>query len=582
MARSPGAGRRPSPLLRRNQLLLLVAPVVAFALLAWQRRWMQEDAFINLRIVDQVVAGHGPVFDAGQRVEAYTSPLWLGVLVLLRVLLGWAVPMEWLAVLAGGALAVAGVGALVAGAAWLQVRHRRDRAAPPRLLVPAGVALLLGVPAVWDFATSGLETGLAVGWVGACFLALSRQACRADAEPPGPPVPVGVAVLLGLGPLVRPELVLYSVAFAIAAVRLSSTDRRGWAGRAGAFLALPLAYQLFRMGFFAAVVPNTALAKDAGSSLWDRGLRYFGNFAAAYALVVPALLLVALVAVTRPWRANRRWTAVALALAGPAVLQVLYVIEVGGDYMHGRFFVVPLVALAAPVAVVPVRFAGGRWRWQAPLLTGLAAWMLVAGIHLRPPVLDGVAIDDQRAAVVGYTHHQHPVRAGDQPAFFVVAARDLRRAARPGVFADNPDLVAPRVVVLPRRPGLGGAAANDAIGVTGYLLGTDVLLIDRAGLAEPIAARMPGTGTDARAGSAHSLPPDWLLARAGVRDDHLTPGARQALQALRCGALGRLVADTERPLTIGRFVGNVVDAFGNTTLRVPAGPADARRTFCGS
>ena len=60
---------------------VVFVPALIVAAGGWQHRWMDEDAFINLRIVDQIFAGHGPVFNAGERVEAATSPLWLAVLV---------------------------------------------------------------------------------------------------------------------------------------------------------------------------------------------------------------------------------------------------------------------------------------------------------------------------------------------------------------------------------------------------------------------------------------------------------------------------------------------------------------------
>ncbi len=446
--------------------------------------------------------------------------------------------------------------------------------------MPAGVLVLLGVPALWDFASSGLETGLAVGWIGACAWALSHQARIGNRHRQRPELPLASAVLLGLGPLIRPELALYSLAFGVAAAHLSDPGRRHRLTRLGAYLALPVAYQIFRMGFFATLVPNTALAKDATDTLWGRGLRYFGNFAGAYALVVPAVALIALVVISRPWRANRAWTTVAVALVVPAVLHTVYVIGIGGDYMHGRFFVVPLVALCAPVAVVALRLSGAVWRFQVAVLTALVGWALISGVDLRPPPSDGIAIDDQRALVVAYTHHQHPVRVGDQPDFLQSAGRDLRARARGDVFADRLDLIRPDIAVLPRARGAGPAAKNDAIGVAGWLLGTDVDLIDPAGLADPVAARQP-TSSDVRAGSAHSLDPDWLAAVARVRRDHLSPGAVQAERALRCGALARFRDDVDDPLTAGRFLGNLADAFANTTLSVPASPEAAVRKFCG-
>ena len=51
-----------------------VPPALMVAVGGWPHRWMDEDAFINLRIVDQIFAGHGPVFNAGERVEAGDEP----------------------------------------------------------------------------------------------------------------------------------------------------------------------------------------------------------------------------------------------------------------------------------------------------------------------------------------------------------------------------------------------------------------------------------------------------------------------------------------------------------------------------
>ena len=43
---------------------------------AWERRWIADDGLIVLRTVRNMLAGNGPVFNAGERVEANTSTLW--------------------------------------------------------------------------------------------------------------------------------------------------------------------------------------------------------------------------------------------------------------------------------------------------------------------------------------------------------------------------------------------------------------------------------------------------------------------------------------------------------------------------
>ncbi|MDQ6697482.1 MAG: hypothetical protein M3Z46_08505, partial [Actinomycetota bacterium] len=63
-----------------SRLVAVVMPAVILAVAGWLRRWTTDDAFINYRIVRMIIEGHGPVFNIGQRVEAYTSPLWIAVL----------------------------------------------------------------------------------------------------------------------------------------------------------------------------------------------------------------------------------------------------------------------------------------------------------------------------------------------------------------------------------------------------------------------------------------------------------------------------------------------------------------------
>ena len=62
------------------RMLVLFSPVLILSYLGWRHRWIADDAFINFRIVKQLEAGHGPVFNIGTRVESGTSPLWLAVL----------------------------------------------------------------------------------------------------------------------------------------------------------------------------------------------------------------------------------------------------------------------------------------------------------------------------------------------------------------------------------------------------------------------------------------------------------------------------------------------------------------------
>src|ERR1700724_1904746 len=56
--------------------LSVLVVTVLFGWGAWQRRWIADDGLIVLRTVRNLLAGNGPVFNIGERVEANTSVVW--------------------------------------------------------------------------------------------------------------------------------------------------------------------------------------------------------------------------------------------------------------------------------------------------------------------------------------------------------------------------------------------------------------------------------------------------------------------------------------------------------------------------
>jgi hypothetical protein len=78
------------------QPLVLALPVATLLGAGWVHRSITDDGFIYLRVVQQIGAGNGPVFNVGERVEAFTGVLWVALLALLDLLT--PIRLEWLAV----------------------------------------------------------------------------------------------------------------------------------------------------------------------------------------------------------------------------------------------------------------------------------------------------------------------------------------------------------------------------------------------------------------------------------------------------------------------------------------------------
>ncbi|HEY7136272.1 MAG TPA: hypothetical protein VIB48_14525 [Acidimicrobiia bacterium] len=561
---------------RRLGLVLTIAlPALALGVLAWRHRWTADDGFIHFRVVEQLLHGNGPVFNPGERVEASTSPAWVGVLALAKLAL--PVRLEYLALWLSLLASVFGLVASGLGAVPLATGAEPTWASRPnRLLVPCGTLIVVALPPFWDYATSGLEMGLTFGWLGACFwatVAYARASARVQSRRRW-----WVAVLVGVGPLIRPDLGVFSVCFLLALLVVS--DRRGWRSRlamVGAAVAIPAAYELFRMGYYAALVPNTAIAKSAGTAEWRRGVHYVGNFVRPYWLAVPLALLAVVLATLglRLVRDNeRRLLAVAAAPIVGSALHALYVVRVGGDYMHARMLLPALFAFTMPVAVVAVRTR------TATVVTSLVAvWALVCAVALRAP-------GDDRRLAVDSVHKAHPVTLEDfrnHPwlVYTRQAKVDLRRYGRVLLI---PNGSTSRVLPLLASVDARGALAAGAIGMESYAAGTDLFIVDEFGLADPVGSRFSGQPLTEKGHDKHMSTP-WVEARVtqpgSDHDFYVAYPAAAARRAMSCGDLARLLHDVQAPLTFGRFLGNVVDSPRLTRLTVPSDPLKATTRFCG-
>lgn len=604
----------------RVTFLLTTALIALFAALAWRNRWVADDGFINLRVVENIRAGLGPVWNAGERVEIYTSPLWVLLLWLTSSLFSF-VALEWVAVGLGilGMLAGLALGARGSWLLWTSIGRTG-------VGLPLGLGIVVVLNPLWDFASSGLETGLSFFWIGGCFWLLARlHAAGAAQRRTGwrralPRVSVGYAtVAVGLGPLVRPDLAVFSAAYFVAVLVLAGRDWRRWLKLAAAAAALPLAYQIFRMGYFASLQPNTALAKEAGLSYWSRGLTYLKDFVTPYALYLPIGLVLAFVATDlrggpRPPRAAIA-TALAPVVAGS--VHALYVVRVGGDFMHGRLLLPGLFGILLPLLVVVPRALS----WNSILAAAVVPWAIICALTLEPDYADRLEVGrivDERGFYAIASKQQHPVTLDDYGDFgWVKAGRrlhDLSEADRRALVLRIPFLTdgSVRVSGEPRADIDARVVAGfGTVGMMGYAAGPEVHVVDTYALGDPIAARTnigpllipPGTILEyeptsesreytvapprSRPGHEKYLPTEWIVARFAPPGRTSFPGVVlrpekvvAARRALGCPRIRRIFEAISTPLDLGRFASNIRASFELTTDRFPAEPDAAERAVC--
>jgi arabinofuranosyltransferase len=396
-------------------------------------------------------------------------------------------------------------------------------------------------------------------------------------------------MLLGLGPLIRPDFATFSFAFVVLVMVCFDHDWPARLRTLGLALTLPGGYELFRAGYYGALVPNTAFAKEAGTTRWGQGVKYLFDFNRPYQLWIPLLMLivvgvlpVVIAGIRRRGPEARDRALVVLAVVGGGLLEAVYVVRVGGDFMHARMLIPALFALILPAAVVPLH----RWPLMPVLVVLWAVVVAFSGrvtypLHPGPSVFIGPqGIADERGYYTTAAGSSHPVTLSDYRRFqdqqMGLAAKELAKA---GHRADLVSRGQAHPVV---------AALN--VGMLSYAAGPDVYVWDQRGLGDVMGARLE-LAHRGRPGHEKLLDTSWLDARFAtpeeltrIATDDPVLGARveAARRAIECGSLSQLLHATTDHLTVSRFLDNLGVATSLYRLRISNDPVSDVARFCSS
>ena len=279
----------------------------------------------------------------------------------------------------------------------------------------------------------------------------------------------------------------------------------------------------------------------------------------------------------RSWtEQNRRIVIATAAMLAAGLVHSLYIVAIGGDYMHGRLLLPAFFAIALPasIALPPITasaVAHGRRAFVVGGISALAAvWALVSVVFFRPPPVPRTIllspISDWRT-VSG-------ARLEPIDTAFGLNGNEAAAAYARGVrgyfkIADKEP--------LPARDPNGFFITMGSIGVPAFDAGRRLWVIDIGGLAEPLAARtdpVPGRA----AGHRKQIDEAWYDARFGATISTRKDDA--ARHALTCGPIPKLLEAVDAKMTPGRFFSNIFHSFGYTRLKIPADPVVAEQKFC--
>lgn len=440
--------------------------------------WVSDDGYITFRSIENWIHGYGLVFNVGERVQTFTHPLWLFLQSLFYLLTRlFDSPFRLNKLFYGNIVLCFILSILTISLYSFKV------ARSPQIGI-MGVLILTLSKAYIDYSTSGLENPLS-HFLALCFFGLFLFSEKDDSRHV-----TALAFLAGLGALNRLDTILVFFPALSLLIWSSSNKLKTILAIFIGFIPLVL-LELYSLFYYGSLFPNTAIAKlNTGIqkiTLLKQGAYYFLN---SLRLDPITLVVIAFSVALAVFSKNMRRISAAIGIS----LYLCYVMYIGGDFMSGRYFSLPLILAVVLLSSFELK---SSMLYGGSLIAILAIGLLpfVTTIERRPTYgenrennlvfFDAHKIADERLVYRERTGLLAAVQ-GNSPK--VVYAQEAW-AYSPG---------------YPREVHVVGA-----MGLNGYRDGPNIHVIDANGLADPLIARMPLEDTwNFRIGHFHHIIPD--------------------------------------------------------------------------
>jgi len=403
--------------------------------------WLNDDSLFTIRTILNWLDGYGPVFNLGERVQAYTHPLWFLVLSLFLAVSNSIYLAVFLASLVLSLATVAIIIGRISTSFW------------GGLL--AMIALLCS-KAFIDYCSSGLENPLSH-----LLLTLACYCAFAFDQTAQKKWLIYFSLCVAGVFLTRNDLVLCLAPLMVYVFFKARSGKHScWPAivMGGIPIVAWLGFSLFYYGF---PFPNTAYAKLGNGialiELITQGRYYFLDSLINDPMTLSVIVLGFCIAV--------RSTRLVQALALGVFAYLLYILVIGGDFMSGRFFSAPFLLMVIAIAHTPL-----SKRFTLAILVPLSflgAWNLSTNIvgdnpriALIPPFPNGIA-DERRVHQPLYSVSNF---FAQQPPYLFNPVRGMQGE--------------PRIEVMCH------AAAGIRDGIALHI-------VDVCGLADPLLSRLP-------------------------------------------------------------------------------------------
>ena len=444
--------------------------------LAVQRAWINDDAYITFRTVDNFIHGYGLTWNVTERVQAYTHPLWM---LLLSMFDFFTHQIYATSLVLSLGLSFAGVYLLAKKMALSQIA------------AVLAVLVLSFSSAFVDYSTSGLENPLSYFLLALFLLIYFRKSAKNKL--------FWLSFVASLALCNRMDTGI----FYIFPIMYEFLRERSWRSLARVITGQTpfIAWEIFSIVYYGFPFPNTAYAKLSAAIpdllYYQWSLSYY-HFTLAYDPITIFGILCGLGAAVY----KKEWRTWAVAAGIPFYL--LYLVRIGGDFMGGRYFALPLFCAMLLVSRIPLRVMSLSRASGLPALVFVIIFQayyvtpIVGNIFHKDPTQMEKGVSDER---LQYAENSGLVYLIDK-AFERVMLQNWQAIKWPDTNWGADGERMKRLAETSQQ----SVFISGNIGYKGFNAGPKVYIIDMYALPEPLLARLPVL-TDAKEHVGHLLRP---------------------------------------------------------------------------
>ena len=427
-----------------------------YLLIVFMGAWLSDDSFITFRTIDNFIKGYGLTWNIGERVQAYTHPLWMFLLSGFYFITREIYYTSTI------------ISILVSIIAFWLLLYKLSESTINSIL--AALILILS-KAFIDFSTSGLENPLTHLLIILFFIVFFSKRN-------GEKKLFILSVIASLAVLNRMDTILIFLPTLVFTYYSENNYLKGLLSIIKGFLPFIL-WELFSLFYYGLPFPNTAYAKlNTGVSqieLFQQGWYYIINSLYLDPLTIVALLSGLLLSIIKKDKNL-------LLVSAGSFFYLIYIVSIGGDFMGGRFFSAPL--LCSVIVLSKVKFSSTK-----KFIFSIATVIVLGLLSPKPTLFDTQYYGTGPKIVKAFRFGPMVINM-----YHGIVDERIWYYQYTGLLNNTLERkINQHPWVKDAKTQQSGVITRETIGLYGYYAGSNVYIIDPMALADPLLSKLPST-----------------------------------------------------------------------------------------